>query len=174
MLNTIAAARPPRTLVVGFAYVCAITIAIQTAHMAEHVAQVIQKFVLHSDAAHGLIGRLDLEPVHFWFNTSYLVFLIFMVMGWVLWRRDISRCTEWWPLLSGILGFNLIVQMYHEAEHSVKLAQFLDTGMHGTAGILGSHFDLVLLHFVINLVVFLPLVIVFFGARLYRLPQVAG
>ena len=67
----------------------------------------------------------------------------------------------------------LLVQMWHMTEHSVKLAQFLNTGMQGTPGILGGYFDPVLLHFFYNLIVYLPLVLVFFGARLYLLPRIA-
>ncbi|KRT76172.1 MAG: hypothetical protein XU14_C0061G0007 [Armatimonadetes bacterium CSP1-3] len=39
---------------------------IQGAHMVEHVAQVIQKFLLGFDKAHGLLGSaFDFEWVHF-------------------------------------------------------------------------------------------------------------
>ena len=54
--------------------------------------------------------------------------------------------------------------------------QFLHTNMQGTLGILGAHFDLVLLHFTINALVYLPLVILFFGAGFHKrlLPKRAG
>ncbi len=54
--------------------------------------------------------------------------------------------------------------------------QFLNTNMQGTLGILGSNFDLILLHFTINALVYLPLVILFFGAGFHRrlLPGRAG
>ena len=71
-----------------------------------------------------------------------------------------------WAVLAAILLLGLLLQSYHQVEHSVKLAQFLQTHMQGTKGILGARFDLVLLHFILNLLVYLPLVGVFFGAGL--------
>lgn len=44
-----------------FIYVFTLTLTAQAAHMVEHIAQVLQKFVLHITPAHGLIGQLDLE-----------------------------------------------------------------------------------------------------------------
>lgn len=141
--------------------------------MVEHVAQVIQMFVLHVTPAHGLIGQLDLEPVHFWFNVFYLMFLGMTFVGWFMCHNDISNCTKNWTTLTGVLLTGLLIQMWHMTEHSVKFAQFLHTGIQGTPGILGNYFDPVLLHFVYNLIVYLPLAIVFFGARLYLLPRIA-
>ena len=66
-----------------------------------------------------------------------------------------------------------MIQKWHIAKHSVKLAQFSNTGMHGTPGRLGYYFEPTLLHFFYNSIVYLPLVIVLFGARLYLLPQIA-
>ena len=39
-----------------FVYMFVATVVIQTLHMVEHVAQVLQKFVLDFPYAHGLIG----------------------------------------------------------------------------------------------------------------------
>jgi hypothetical protein len=139
--------------------------------MVEHVAQVVQKYVLHVTPAHGLIGRLDLEPVHFWFNFFYLVFLVLTIVGWFLCRKDVSKYTYYWRTGTNILLIGLLLQAWHLTEHSVKLAQFLHTGMQGTPGILGNYFDPVALHFAYNLVVYSPLVIIYFGAKLYLLPR---
>ena len=69
----------------GYIYLFALTLALQTGHMLEHVVQVIQKFVLGSSNAHGLIGRLDIEWVHFGFNTAYFVLLLPLVWGgWLI------------------------------------------------------------------------------------------
>ncbi len=65
-----------------YVYLFALTVLIQALHMVEHVAQVIQKFVLHIVPAHGLIGALDLEQVHFAFNVLYLVTLAVVMVGW--------------------------------------------------------------------------------------------
>ena len=94
-------------------------------------------------------------------------------VGWILCRNDVSRCTRYWSTLTGVLLTGLLIQMWHMTEHSVKLTQFLRTGMQGTPGILGNYFDPVLLHFCYNLIVYLPLVVVFFGARLYLLTKIS-
>jgi hypothetical protein len=60
------------------------------------------------------------------------------------------------------------VQSYHMAEHTAKLVQFIETMMQGTPGILGAHFDGVLFHAAMNTVVFLPVLIVFFAAGIYK------
>ncbi len=44
---------------------------IQAAHMVEHIAQVIQKFILDRPKAHGLLGAaFDFEWVHFTYNAG--------------------------------------------------------------------------------------------------------
>ncbi len=160
----------------GYIYLFALTLALQTGHMLEHVVQVIQKFVLGSSRAHGLIGRLDIEWVHFGFNTAYFVLLLPLVWGWLAYRREIGLLGRRWTGLTVVCLGTLLIQSYHQVEHSVKLAQFLHTNMQGTLGILGSHFDLILLHFTINALVYLPLVILFFGAGFHQrlLPGRAG
>ena len=160
----------------GYIYLFALTLALQTGHMLEHVVQVIQKFVLGSSNAHGLIGRLDIEWVHFGFNTAYFVLLLPLVWGWLAYRREIGLLGRCWTGLTVVCLVTLLIQSYHQVEHSVKLVQFLHTNMQGTLGILGAHFDLVLLHFTINALVYLPLVILFFGAGFHKrlLPKRAG
>jgi hypothetical protein len=164
----------PRPWILTFLSMVAIGLLVQTFHMAEHIAQVVQKFYLHITPAHGLIGQLDLEPIHFWFNFIYLAFLLMTVVGWFLCRKDVSKCTNYWRTYTFLLLVGMLIQTWHMTEHSVKLTQFLHTGMQGTPGILGNYFDPVLLHFVYNLIVYLPLVIIFFGARLYLLPKTAN
>ena len=152
----------------GYIYLFALTLALQTGHMLEHVVQVIQKFVLGSSSAHGLIGRLDIEWVHFGFNTGYFVLLLPLAWGWLAYRREIGLLGRRWTGLTVVCLVTLLIQSYHQVEHSVKLAQFLNTSMAGTPGILGAHFDLILLHFTINSLVYLPLVILFFGAGFHK------
>ncbi len=160
----------------GYIYLFALTLALQTGHMLEHVVQVIQKFVLGSSNAHGLIGRLDIEWVHFGFNTAYFVLLLPLVWGWLAYRREIGLLGRRWTGLTVVCLVTLLIQSYHQVEHSVKLVQFLHNNMQGTLGILGANFDLVLLHFTINALVYLPLVILFFGAGFHKrlLPKRAG
>ena len=74
-----------------FVYMFVATIVIQTLHMVEHVAQVLQKFVLDFPYAHGLIGSFDLEQVHFIFNLMYLGALIYVTLGWLNFGRRVCR-----------------------------------------------------------------------------------
>jgi len=148
-----------------FVYVFALTIIIQALHMLEHVAQVLQKFVFHIVPAHGLIGQLDLEQVHFAFNLVYLTTLIVVMVGWLYFGSQL--CSKH-KLLSAMLIGTVAVQSYHMVEHSVKLAQFISTGMQGTPGIAGMHFDAVIFHALMNTAVFLPVVVVFFCAGLHQ------
>lgn len=151
--------------VTTFAYALLLTIGLQWFHLIEHIAQVIQAFVLNSSQPHGLIGQLDLEQVHFAFNTLYLGLLAYIMLRWLPLREELSKR---WGLFAVILALTLLAQGYHEVEHSVELAQFLRTNVQGTPGILGSHFNGIIVHFVINAVVFIPVVVVFFGAGLHK------
>jgi len=53
-------------------------------------------------------------------------------------------------------------------EHSVKLAQFISTGMQVTPGIVEMHLDGVIFHALMNTVVLVPVVIVFFCSGIHR------
>lgn len=148
-----------------FLYSFAATLVIQALHMVEHVAQVMQKFVFHIVPAHGLIGQLDLEQVHFAFNLLYLGTLIYVMLGWLNFGGQVCRNQK---LCAAMLITTVAVQTYHVLEHSVKLAQFIASGMQGTPGIAGMHFDGVIFHALMNTAVFLPVVVVFFCAGLHR------
>lgn len=148
-----------------FIYMFALTVAAQAGHMVEHVAQVIQKFGFHSTQAHGLIGQLDLEQVHFAFNLFYLCTLIAVTVGWFCFPSQVS----WqWKAFAVVLAATVLIQSYHMAEHTVKLIQFIETMMQGTPGIFGGHFDGVIFHAVVNTVVFVPVALVFLFAGVYK------
>ncbi|MCH8871136.1 MAG: hypothetical protein IIC85_15605 [Chloroflexi bacterium] len=148
-----------------FVYMFAATVAIQSLHMVEHVAQVYQKFVLHSASAHGLIGQLDLEPVHFAFNLFYLGTLIYVMLGWYSYGSRMCNHQKMWGV---VITATVILQSYHMVEHSVKLAQFIATNVQGTPGLFGGHFDGVIFHAVLNTAVFVPVVVVFLCAGVYK------
>jgi hypothetical protein len=148
-----------------FVYMFALTLALQGIHLVEHLAQVMQKFVFHITPAHGLIGQLDLEQVHFAFNLLYLGTLIYVMLGWLNFGSQVCRNQK---LFAAMLIGTVVVQTYHMVEHSVKLVQFLLTGMQGTPGIAGMHLDGVIFHALMNTAVFLPVAMVFFCARLYE------
>ena len=148
-----------------FVYMFVATVVIQTLHMVEHVAQVFQKFVLDYSYAHGLIGSLDLEQVHFTFNLLYLGALIFVTLGWLNFGGRVCRQEK---MLGALLILTVMVQGYHMVEHSARLVQFLSTGLQGTPGLFGAHFDGVIFHAVMNTVVYLPAVVVFICSGMHR------
>ncbi len=148
-----------------FVYMFVVTVAIQTLHMVEHVAQVFQKFVLNYSYAHGLIGSLDLEQVHFTFNLLYLGALIYVTLGWLSFGRRVCRQEK---MLGALLIGTVMVQGYHMVEHSARLVQFLNTGLQGTPGLLGGHFDGVIFHAFMNTAVYLPALVVFVCSGMHR------
>jgi len=130
------------------AYVFAVTLAVQSFHMLEHVVQVLQAFVFHILPAHGILGSIfDLEWVHFFYNTDLYLFLILGAVVLVLERRPRPRAGWRW------LGASLAFQTYHEIEHIVKIAQHISTGIDPAPGILGHFINLIWLHFTFNLII---------------------
>ena len=126
-------------------------------HEAEHAAQVVQKHALGASCPNdcrGLLGFVfDLEWVHFVYNTSTLLALAGLYAGYRMWRRGWRSAGRLgWALLTGAIA----LQSYHVVEHTAKLDQWLANGHHSpTPGLLGMHFSLVELHFVLNTSVFL-------------------
>ncbi len=119
---------------------------IQSAHMVEHVAQVIQKYGLGIANPHGLLGAIfDFEWVHFLYNTSLEVGLI-LVLIWC------GRATGQPASLA--LRTVVWLQGYHVVEHVVKMYQYYIIGVTGpTKGILGNVFPVIWVHFWLNLMV---------------------
>lgn len=118
---------------------------IQAAHMVEHIAQVVQKYVLMMDQARGFLGAVfDLEWVHFVYNSGLEVALL---AAFLLWRRA-GR------IVPASLTLVVVFQGYHVVEHVVKMIQYYALGITmGPKGILGHAVPLILLHFAFNLVV---------------------
>jgi len=120
-------------------------LAVMLAHELEHLIQVGQKEVVGATCPNDCRGALgfifDIEWVHFAYNVS-----IFVAVGALI---AFFRLRE--PFLLG----GLALQGYHVVEHSLKLEQWLTNGHRSpTPGILGEHFSLVELHFVLNTAVF--------------------
>lgn len=137
------------------------TVLVQGFHMVEHILQVMQKS-LGVSPAHGLIGAFNLEWIHFTYNAVYLILLGVLFVVVAVKRVFPSLIPSRVPLLSAFL-FLVIVQGYHVVEHTVKLQQHIMTGLQGTPGILGAHLDLVWFHFLLNLAVYIPLLLAFYG-----------
>ena len=114
-------------------------------HEAEHVVELIQRFILYSIVSNGILGQLfHPEALHLVYNLLifWLLAVVYTLGGGHrlhLWRRGMAA---WW-----LLSFALVLQGYHLVEHLVKIWQFIDSGRVGTPGILGREVDLVWLHF---------------------------
>jgi hypothetical protein len=130
-------------------------------HELEHITQVVQIYVLGIANGAGLVGSLvNVEPLHFAYNTLYLGLLIavFVLLGL---HEDGPRAVG--PLVTGLITFALAFQMWHELEHVFKLVQYFALGVNGTGGVFGlgpgAVFPLVpipLLHLAYNTVAYAP------------------
>jgi hypothetical protein len=132
-----------------------VLVLIQIGHLAEHVVQVAQIHLLGVPAAeaHGVVGRLDIEWVHFIWNTVILLFLLLLLPRF--------KSNRW-------LVLTLVVALWHQAEHTYLIARYLIDGV-GGPGLLaaggaiagGLPLQRPLLHFIYNLVEIAPLVAAF-------------
>jgi hypothetical protein len=130
--------------------------ATQGGHFLEHLVQMVQIHLLGipGPRAHGVVGALDLEWVHFIWNTAVLAGVIALVVAY-------PRNRWLWPtaLLAG----------WHELEHAYILVTFLETGVVGTPGLLslggalagGLPLTRPNLHFVYNEIETTPLILGF-------------
>jgi hypothetical protein len=97
----------------------------QSAHLLEHVAQMLQLHVLglQGKAAQGIVGALDIEWVHFMWNTLVLLAVFALLRHY---------CTNRWLLLTAALA------AWHAIEHTDLITVYLATGQQGTPGLLGQ------------------------------------
>ncbi len=128
----------------------------QGGHVIEHIVQVTQihVFGIAPKDAKGVFGALDIEWVHFVWNTWVLLAIAALV---VRFRRN--------PWLLAAFAFAL----WHEAEHVYLIAKYIATGLPGNPG-LGAMGGIVAdglpitrpdLHFYYNIVETTPLIIAF-------------
>jgi Right handed beta helix region len=162
----------------GAAIAFTVLLAVMLGHEAEHLAQVGQKDVLLlscPNECRGLLGHyFDVEWVHFVYNGSILVALAALAAWLRVWQpqwRWASRA-GWSALVSGV-----VLQTYHFVEHTEKLQQWLHNGHRsptpGFAGQLldpaeGRNFSLIELHFLLNTVVLVAVLVGYFGLGFHR------
>lgn len=137
----------------GLAY---LLVVVQGGHTIEHVVQMAQIHLLRltGEAAHGLIGKLDLEWVHFVFNSLILL----GVLGLLVAERR-----------GGWLWLTALVAGWHQIEQTYIMMVYLTTDVVGTPGLLarggliGGGLPLARpdLHFLYNLIETVPLVLAF-------------
>lgn len=133
-----------------------IAVIAQTGHTLEHFVQVYQHLILDlpTSESHGILGRADIEPVHFWWNFSIMLTLIVVYYAWEF-NRPESTLRQFKDMRRTFFTV-LIVQGYHMFEHTLKYYQHIQTGKQGTPGFIG-HFlgpDLIFFHFWINMIVY--------------------
>ena len=126
----------------------------QTAHLLEHIAQMVQIHVLHltGASAQGIVGQLNIEWVHFTWNGLVLITLVVLLPRF--------RTNPWLIAVTPLAA-------WHFVEHSVMIATYIQTGVSGTPGLLSSGGLLFGglpisrpdLHFLYNLVETVPLLI---------------
>ena len=131
----------------------------QGGHVVEHVAQMVQIHAmgLRGRDAHGVFGALDVEWVHFVWNSWIFAAVALLV------RR--FRRNPW-------VWASLVVAGWHEVEHMAIMARYLATGEQGTPGLLaaggaigGGTLPRPDLHFLYNLMETVPL----FGGFVHQL-----
>jgi hypothetical protein len=128
----------------------------QGGHFLEHVAQMVQIHLMgrSGPGARGVFGQLDVEWVHFVWNTWVLAAVVLLVVRF--------RCNLW-------LWTSLLFAAWHEIEHAYLLAVYLDTGRAGGPGLLaeggrlfgGLPLTRPDLHFLYNLIETIPLLVAF-------------
>src|SRR3982074_898129 len=97
----------------------------QTAHLVEHLAQMVQIHVLHLSGANaqGIVGQLNIEWVHFIWNAVVFVTLLVLLPHF--------RTNPWLIALTPLAA-------WHFVEHSVMIGTYIQTGVSGTPGLLSS------------------------------------
>jgi hypothetical protein len=128
----------------------------QGGHVLEHLAQMVQLHLLglSGSSARGVFGALDLEWVHFAWNTWVLLAIVLLLRSFPA---------------NGWLRLTALLAAWHELEHGYILAVYMATGAVGTPGLLGQGGVLAGglpvarpdLHFLYNLVETVPLVMAF-------------
>ncbi|MCA1552767.1 MAG: hypothetical protein LC737_00150 [Chloroflexi bacterium] len=158
-----------------------LALVIQTAHYAEHVVQVFQIYSLGiaSAQAHGLLGSVfDFEWVHFLYNLGLEIVLI--GLWWEFHsaeRMTVSRTRQRGVWLLAALA---LFQGYHSIEHIAKLYQYLfiplyQSGLPPTPGLLPqlTGWPIFLVHFWLNTVVWVTMVLVLWHLRPSAVTQAA-
>lgn len=126
----------------------------QIGHFIEHLVQMYQIHILglRGAAARGIFGQLDIEWVHFLFNTYLLIAFLALALRF---RRN-----PW-------LWVTLVAAVLHEAEHLYIMANFLRTGTPGLPGLLGKGALISIplaradVHFLYNFVESIPMMLAF-------------
>jgi hypothetical protein len=143
-------------------------ILVQVFHMLEHFAQIYQHAILGLSIRDsvGLITFLNLEYVHWIYNLAYLILLGIVFKECRFFTLKDRTNSQKVAII--LFGLSFFLQVYHVIEHTVRMSQYHITGCIPCMGILGSYFDGVYLHFVLNFLVFVYPLGVFFMFGFYK------
>ena len=102
-----------------------VLLVVQVLHLGEHVAQMVQLYVLgwSPPTARGLVSTFDVEKIHFVWNA--------VVLATLVWLRARGVRSAW-------LTTTMAWAVLHTSEHGFLLARALASGMEGAPGILGA------------------------------------
>ena len=97
----------------------------QSVHFTEHIAQMIQIHLLGLSGmqAHGIIGMLDLEWVHFTFDAGWVPICVYILL--FVYRKN----NPWLWVLA-------VIVTWHALEHVAIMSVYLRTGIVGSPGLL--------------------------------------
>jgi hypothetical protein len=138
----------------------------QSVHFTEHIAQMIQIHLLGFSGmqAHGIIGMLDLEWVHFIFDAGWVPICVYTLL--FVYRKS----NPWFWVLA-------VIVTWHALEHVAIMSVYLRTGIVGSPGLL-AHGGIIAgglplirpdLHFLYNLIEE-TLILIAYAYQLKHLP----
>jgi hypothetical protein len=138
---------------------------LQLLHMVEHTTQILQLLIFGGalSKAHGVIGQLDFETVHFVADSGLWLGLGFIA---VMFRGR----NAWLWVAFAAASMHEIEHLYlfwlYFAEHTVYLSGGA-AGIMGHYGLIGSPLDRPYLHYTYNFIVVVPLLIAFWDEARY-------
>lgn len=130
---------------------------LQLLHMVEHSAQVTQLWITNGALAdaHGIIGELDFELVHFLTDTMLWISLGLLVI--IFRGRNIWLCVAFAAASLHQVEHFYLFWLFH-ADNDLYLSGGA-AGIMGKNGLIGSPLERPYLHYTYNLIVFVPMLI---------------
>ncbi len=132
---------------------------LQIGHMGEHTAQVSQLVLHHGQLAqaHGVFGMLDLEAIHFFWDSAVWVSLCLLLPVF-------SRGNRWMWIAFAAASLHQVEHFYLFYIYQFEPAYYTTGGLAGIMGyhgVIGSPLARPYLHFAYNFLVVIPTVLAF-------------
>ena len=141
---------------------------LQAGHLGEHTVQAIQVFLFNGDLsrAHGVLGQLDFETVHFLWDG-----LVWIGLGALLLRFGTTNRWLWVAFIAA--SFHEVEHLYLMFVYKANIDFYANGGFEGVmgfGGVIGSPFFRPYMHFAYNACVIIPLLFAFWDqtVRVYR------